>query len=126
MMEFFRRAQTDKFDEQLDKAAEIIMAADKVLFYGVGSSGVLGKYGARFCSNIGKYSQYLEDPFYPYPTDYYDKAVLVALSVRGIQPTLINQINDYKTQRTKVIAITNRQHLQSPKWRILTSHIICR
>ena len=83
------------------------MAAEKVVFYGIGSSGTLGKYGARFFSNIGKYTQYLEDPFYPYPKDYYDKAVLIALSVEGEQRTVISQINGYKSQRSKVISITN-------------------
>lgn len=107
MMEFFRKAQTEEFDALLDQAAGIIMAAEKVVFYGIGSSGTLGKYGARFFSNIGKYTQYLEDPFYPYPKDYYDKAVLIALSVEGEQRTVISQINGYKSQRSKVISITN-------------------
>ena len=109
MQEFFKRAQTKEFDILLDHAADLIMSTHKILFYGIGSSGILGKYGARFFSNIGKYSQYLEDPFYPFPQKYYEGAVLIVLSVQGEQRTVIDQICGYKSQHAKVISITNME-----------------
>lgn len=107
MMEFFKKAQTEEFDSILEQAVKLIIDAEKVVFYGIGSSGILGKYGARFFSNIGKHAQYLDDPFYPFPKGYYDNAVLIALSVQGEQKTVIEQINGYKSQHCKVISITN-------------------
>lgn len=107
MIDFFNKAKTIEFDTMLEQAAKLILDSNKIIFYGIGSSGTLGKYGARFFSNIGKYAQHLEDPFYPYPKNYFDNTVLFVLSVQGEQRTIIEQIGGYKAQHCKVISITN-------------------
>lgn len=107
IMEFFKKCETKEFDDLLNQAADMIFQAKKVVFYGIGSSGILGKYGARFFSNVGVYAQYLDDPFYPYPQGYFDKLVVIVLSVKGEQRTVIDQITGYKAQRSQVISLTN-------------------
>lgn len=36
------------YDHVLDAAAEIINEADLVVFFGIGTSGILAEYGSRF------------------------------------------------------------------------------
>jgi DNA-binding MurR/RpiR family transcriptional regulator len=67
-----------------------------VFFAGIGTSGILGKYGARFVSNIRRLSQYLDDPYYPTSSGDHSNSVLIVLSVSGEQKYIIRQINGYK------------------------------
>lgn len=77
------------------------------MFYGIGSSATLGKYGARYFSDVGKYAQYIDDPFYPIPKNYNDNCVLIALSVSGESREVIEEIRQYKEMGTKIVSITN-------------------
>lgn len=107
MIDFFKKINNPEFDSLLERAAEMIVDKDKVLFLGVGSSGILGKYGARFFANVGKFAQYLDDPFYPVPAGYYDSSVLVVLSVSG---ETLRQVNSFKSKHSKIISITNYEN----------------
>lgn len=46
--EFFERTMNRDYDHVLDAAAEIINEADLVVFFGIGTSGILAEYGSRF------------------------------------------------------------------------------
>ncbi|MDF9825413.1 DNA-binding MurR/RpiR family transcriptional regulator [Breznakia sp. PF5-3] len=107
MLEYFKRIDSEDFDEQLNVAAEMIREQHKVIFLGIGTSGILGKYGARFFSNIGKFSQHIDDPFYPIPTGYYDDSVIIVLSVSGETEQTIDQIHQFKNTNSAIISITN-------------------
>lgn len=52
--EFFERTMNRDYDHVLDAAAEIINEADLVVFFGIGTSGILAEYGSRFFSNMKK------------------------------------------------------------------------
>ena len=73
-LSFFKSINNDEFDALIASAAEQIAGAERVIFVGAGSSGTLGRYGARFFSNIGKFSNHIDDPYYPVNTDA-DKAL---------------------------------------------------
>lgn len=107
MIDFFKKINNQEFDQLLDRAAEMIVNKDRVLFIGVGSSGSLGKYGARFFSNIGKFAQYLDDPFYPVPDGYYDSSVTIVLSVSGETEETLRQVSRFKRKSSKIVSITN-------------------
>ena len=62
---FFERTNCSAFEEKLAPAVSIIRQAEPVLFAGKGSSGTLARYGARYFSNLGKFSVGLEDTCYP-------------------------------------------------------------
>ena len=107
MQSYFQKAGTELFQKNLNEAAEIVRAAKQVIFIGLGTSGILGKYGARYFSNLGKFSQYIEDPYYPV-LDGAEDAVVIALSVSGETEQVIEMVNRFKQNRCKIISITNR------------------
>lgn len=109
MFDFFNRVDNDKFFGNIEKFANIIHSCDKVIFLGVGTSGILAQYGARFFTNIGKFSIAISDPFYPVPKDFYGNAVVIGLSVSGETIEIINQINKFKEENCKILCITNRK-----------------
>lgn len=107
--QFFNYTMTDEFKGYIDKAAEYIDDSDFIVFLGIGQSGSMARYGARFFSNIGYYSQYIDDPFYPAPTDHYDKCTLVALSNSGETKEVIEQLRLYRGVQSRIISITNEK-----------------
>ncbi|MBD7916089.1 MurR/RpiR family transcriptional regulator [Clostridium sp. Sa3CUN1] len=109
MFDFFNRVDNEKLFNNIKKFANIIHGCDKVIFLGVGTSGILAQYGARFFTNIGKFSIAISDPFYPVPKDFYGNAVVIGLSVSGETIETINQINKFKEEKCKILSITNRK-----------------
>ncbi|MDH6368096.1 DNA-binding MurR/RpiR family transcriptional regulator [Breznakia sp. PH1-1] len=92
LYEYFKRVDTDDFDEQLDEIAQVITSKPKLIFMGIGTSGALCKYAARYFLNIGKFSQHIDDPFYPVPADFSEDSVIFVLSVSGETKETIDQI----------------------------------
>lgn len=107
IMDFFERIENGSIQKEIRKAADIIAQKEKVFFTGLGTSGTLAKYGARYLSNLGKNAFYLDDPFYPTDNGNYKDTVIVALSVSGEQRFLHRQIDGFKKGRAVVISITN-------------------
>ncbi len=100
-------AQDPQLEQKLEAASHALRGAQRVIFYGIGSSGALCQYGARFFSNVGIYSVYMNDPFYPRPENYFENAVLMVLSVSGETKQVIEQVNEYKKKNVTVISICN-------------------
>ena len=65
IQEYFYKIGSGIHQKELDEIAQVVRQADQVIFIGLGTSGILGKYGARFFSNLRKFSQYIEDPYFP-------------------------------------------------------------
>lgn len=110
IMTFFKSIRNDEFDEVISCAAEQIRSAERVFFVGAGSSGSLGRYGARFLSNIGKFSNHIDDPWYPVSTDMAQSAVAIVLSVSGETPEIIKIARQFVIHQCKVISITSSQN----------------
>lgn len=110
MIDFFKKVNTEEFEELISRAAKLIVDKEKVFFVGVGTSGSLSKYGARFFSNIGKSSLYLDDPYYPTSSDNHSNTIVIALSVSGEQSSIIRQINGYKKGKASIVSITNTEN----------------
>ena len=81
IMNYFNSANTSEYKKNLDEIATVIREGNHIIFGGVGTSGILGKYGARYFSNMGKFSHYIDDPFYPNFEGLYKDAVVIMLSV---------------------------------------------
>ena len=69
IISFFKSVNNEEFDTLLDEAVEIILSSERIIFVGAGTSGSLAKYGARFFSNIGKFSNHIDDPYFPVTND---------------------------------------------------------
>ena len=73
-----------------------------------------------FFSNVGYYSQYIDDPFYPAPTDQFEKCLLIAFSNSGETKEVIDQLRLYRGVQSKIISITNDSNSTIAKMSDLT------
>lgn len=106
--EFFIYARSDDFKNAIHQFVEYVQEAESITFLGIGTSGLLGKYGARYFSNIGYYSQGIDDPYYPPPVNDDSCRLLVVLSESGETREIIDQLKMYQTTHTKIISIVNK------------------
>ena len=107
LSDFFVKANSSAFEEKLLFAVEHIQKAEKIVFIGMGSSGTLAKYGARYFSNMGHFAVGLEDPLYPIASFQWDNTVVIALSESGETERLLEAIHQFKQEKCCVLSITN-------------------
>lgn len=104
---FFTRANSSAFEEKISYAVEMVQKTDFIIFIGMGSSGTLAKYGARYFSNMGKFSIGLEDTYYPIGTYTYKNMGVIALSESGETKEVIEMIKKFQQKKCCVLSITN-------------------
>ncbi len=104
---FFARANSGAFEEKMLFATKAVRKADLTIFIGMGSSGTLAKYGARYFSNLGHFAVGLEDPFYPADAFHCENTVVIALSESGETPRLIESVHQFKQKNYRILSITN-------------------
>lgn len=110
VMEFFERTLKGDMEEKIRNAASLVTKADSVIFIGIGSSGILSEYGARYFSSLGKFSMYIKDPYFPIHANFRHNSVTIALSVSGENNFTITHLNQLKQEGSKIISITNNKH----------------
>lgn len=108
IQDFFEYAKSDNFKKKIDQFVTYIQNADQIFFLGIGTSGLLGRFGARYFSNVGYFSQGIDDPYYPPPTDEKYNSVLIVLSESGETREIIDQLKMYQSKKMKIITITNK------------------
>ncbi len=106
VMNFFHTVTSTEYEERISRAVQVIQDAGQLIFIGIGTSGILGKYGARYFSNLGKYSQYIEDPYYPVRADLED-TVVIALSESGETQEIVKLAGRFKEHHCRLVSITN-------------------
>lgn len=106
IMYFLHTVTSTEYEEKIYEIVQVIGQAKQLIFIGIGTSGVLGKYGARYFSNIGKYSQYIEDPYYPIGADMED-TVVIALSESGETQQTVKMAERFKRHNCRIFSITN-------------------
>lgn len=62
---FFWLVGTPVYQEKLENAAAIIARMERIFMVGIGNSGGIASYGARYFYNLGKFALCVSDPFYP-------------------------------------------------------------
>lgn len=110
LSEFLERTLKGNLDSYIVDAAKIIAHSDSVIFIGIGSSGILAEYGARYFSSLGKFSLYIKDPHFPINVKYLQNSTTIALSVSGENRFTVTHINQLKQEGSKIVSITNSQH----------------
>jgi len=110
IISFFKSVNNDEFDRLLDQATDIILASERIIFVGVGTSGSLAKYGARFFSNVGKFSNHVDDPYFPVTNDMAKNALAIVLSVSGETEEILRFASQFSLHRCKVMSITSHEH----------------
>jgi DNA-binding MurR/RpiR family transcriptional regulator len=109
VVEFFERTLKGDIEEKIKNAARFISKADHVIFIGIGSSGILAEYGARYFSSLGKFSLYIKDPHFPIHSKLRNNSITIALSVSGENHFTVSHLNQLKQEGSKIISITNNK-----------------
>ncbi|WP_318503345.1 MurR/RpiR family transcriptional regulator [Bacillus sp. T3] len=109
IVEFFERTLKGDIEEIIKEAANLIHHADHVIFIGIGSSGILAEYGARYFSSLGKFSLYIKDPLFPIHSKIRHNSVAIALSVTGENNFTVTHLHQLKQEGSKIISITNNK-----------------
>ncbi|MEO2074018.1 MAG: MurR/RpiR family transcriptional regulator [Bacillus sp. (in: firmicutes)] len=109
IVEFFERTLKGDLEEKIRQAASLVYTAENVIFIGIGSSGILAEYGARYFSSLGKFSLYIKDPHFPIHTKLRNNSVTIALSVSGENHFTVTHLNQLKQEGSKIISITNNK-----------------
>lgn len=119
---FFARAASSAFEEKLLFAVDAVRKADLIIFIGMGSSGTLAKYGARYFSNLGHFAVGLEDALYPVEAFQmprrsagntearfggWENTVVVAVSESGETDRLLEAVSQFKQKNCRILSITN-------------------
>ncbi|MFT8556268.1 MurR/RpiR family transcriptional regulator [Liquorilactobacillus hordei] len=109
---FFNRPLLQQYSNELTAFKKLISNAGNVLFFGIGTSGILAQYGARQFSNFGVNSVYNIDPFYPLPQKVHNNTnqIAIMLSVSGETPEIVNRAISLKAEGFHVISITNNNY----------------
>ena len=104
---FFCRVNSSAFEKKLEIAVELLNTADYVIFVGMGSSGSLARYGARYFSNLGKFSVSLEDTYYPVETFTCSFVAVIVLSESGETKEIIELVQKFRQKECLILSITN-------------------
>lgn len=107
ILDYFNGTYTDAFEEEIAESVRMIDSASLVIFVGMGPSGLLAQYGARYFSNVGKFSLSISDSGYPFPNEMGSNTLVVALSVSGESTRLIRQLKECQSRHAKLLAIVN-------------------
>ena len=107
IIHYFQSVNNEEFEQNISQVAQLVSQAKQIIFVGIGTSGILGKYGARYFSNIGKFSYFIDDPFYPNIGGISDDAVVIMLSVSGETEQTLNLARFFLQQRCTLVSITN-------------------
>ena len=106
LQNFLRRVGTPEYDAALDEAAGMIARAERVFLVGIGNSGSMAEYGARYFSNLGKFSLSVTDPFYPITVTPNTTITAIILSVSGETKELLHLARQLKAKNASLIAVT--------------------
>lgn len=110
IISFFRSVNNDEFDALLEQAAGIILQSERIIFVGAGTSGALAKYGARFFSNVGKFSNHIDDPYFPVTSDMAKNALAIVLSVSGETEEILRFASQFSLHNCKVLSVTSHEN----------------
>jgi len=115
IISFFKGVNNDEFDKLLDHAVDIILSSERIIFVGAGTSGALAKYGARFFSNVGKFSNHIDDPYFPVTNDMARNALAIVLSVSGETEEILRFATQFSLHNCKVLSVTSHEQSRLAK-----------
>ncbi len=110
IINFLKNIENSHLDERLEKLCELVETSNTIIFVGVGSSGILCKYAARYFSAIGKFAVHIDDPFFSKNFKCNDECLVIALSVSGETETTVENIIRFKQEGCIIASITNTEN----------------
>lgn len=110
LLSFITRIRSADFQESLNQAHMYLSKSKCILFIGIGTSGILGKYGARYFSNVGHFSLFIDDPWLPILQNPSEGTVMIALSESGMTKQTVYIASHLQQRGCPLIAITNSKN----------------
>ena len=110
IINFLKNIEKSDLDKRLDNLCDMVKMANTIIFLGIGSSGILCKYAARYFSAIGKFTFHIDDPFFPKNFRCHGPCLVIALSVSGETESTIENIDRFKQEGCSVASITNSEN----------------
>lgn len=110
VQDFLQRANTEAFQNQLDKIVNIIASKKHVIFLGVGNSGIIADYASRYFCNVGIFSTGVNNPMFPINLEVPDETIIITLSVEGEVEVLVQNSEILKRSKATVVSITNSKN----------------
>ena len=107
LQSFVNQVRSEDFQESIEAAFQYLRKSRCTIFVGVGSSGMLGRYGARYFSNVGRFSLFIDDPWLPVLQDLSEDTVTIALSESGLTSQTITIVSQLQERGSRLISITN-------------------
>ncbi|MFZ5967234.1 MAG: MurR/RpiR family transcriptional regulator [Bacillota bacterium] len=105
--EFMERSLKGDLNGTITKAAEMVMDYSNILFVGIGNSGYIAGYGARYLSSLGKFAMHINDPYFPLIGEIVNDSIAIVLSISGETDSVLRIVNILKQKGSKIISITN-------------------
>lgn len=111
LINFFSRFQDTYYREKIDDAVSLLLEKELVIFLGLGSSNIVAEYGALYFSSNFTMAVRIEDPN-NCPVSYISselaqRACIIALSVSGETPEIIDYLGHFNLSDISIISITS-------------------
>ncbi|WP_207871740.1 hypothetical protein DOK78_000136 [Enterococcus sp. DIV2402] len=108
---FIHRLKEERFQEDLQKAVQLLAEKEMVFFIGGGTSNSIASYGAFYFASIFPVVAHLDlsgnHSLNSLSTASAEKMALIVLSVDGESLDVINYLNHFVAQQRAIISITN-------------------
>lgn len=106
---FLHTLSSKAFQSALSKAAELIAHSNYTLTLGVGTSGSLSDYAAKYLINTGLQSFSITDPYIGISIKDGTEVVSLVLSESGETEQVLNKVVELREAGSKIISICNSQ-----------------
>lgn len=110
LIDYFKKLNKSELDTKIESICNLIISSKNLIFIGSGTSGILCKYAARYFSATGRFATYIDDPYFPTNYKAYENSLIIALSVSGETPSIINLMNTFKKADCSIVSITNSEN----------------
>ncbi|MCL2114527.1 MAG: MurR/RpiR family transcriptional regulator [Streptococcaceae bacterium] len=117
---FLRNLSESEYIHKLSEAVTLVSKAKRIIFIGVGTSGALAEYGARYFSNSGLESYAITDLHQSLKAKIGKGSLVIVLSVSGETTLLVKSIIELKVKDVKIIVVTNHENSTLSKFSNIT------
>lgn len=103
---FTERVSSVLFQSKVDEISAVMAKTERILFFGIGNSLHVAQYGARFFTNIGKFSLCVTDPFYPTRLVDTISTLAIMISISGESVQILEFAQDLQQKKCPIISLT--------------------
>ena len=109
LLDYFHRSTTESSILEIKTVANAIVNSNEILFFGLGLSSAIAKYGALLLNRKGLRTAFVDDMSWRVENIYDSKTLAVILTVSGETEEVNKTILNLKTMGLKVAVISNSE-----------------